>query len=216
MKSSTKAVAEFGVMLAVLFVAMTLDRAFSAWNLVSFAIVSVAATASFAMLKNRPLLAIASGSFFGLASLVTAFMFGKTAFFNPLVSVLPRMFIGITGYGAYKLAELLLCRVKNKRISEYIALTAGAAFVALSNTVYTLTCLWLFAQGDPLFVAFNVVFLTNALPEMVVAALATPPIVLGVRRGLRLGIDGKPRKKERDGYGGAAEKAAEIKKDGNV
>lgn len=209
MKNSTKAVAEFGVMLAVLFVAMTIDRAFSVWNVVSFAIVSVAATASFAMLKNRPLLAVASGFFFGIASLVTAFMFGKTAFYNPLVSVLPRIFVGITGFGVYKLAELITRRLKDKRVAQYIALTLGAAVVALSNTVYTLTCLWIFAQGDPLFVVFNVMFLTNVLPEMLVAAIATPAIVLGVRRGLRLGVDGKPRIKSAKDVNDPVEASAE-------
>lgn len=196
MKRTTKVIAELGVMLAVLFVSMTLDRALSMWTPIAFTVVSISVVATFAMLRNNPWYALASGFFFGIASLITAFMFGRTTFYNPLVAVLPRTFIGITGYGVYRLVRLALTWVNNERVKEYISLSFGGAFTAFSNTIFTLLCMWAFAKGDPLFRAFSVVFLTNILPELIIATVVTPILTLGVRRGLRLGVDGKPRKKQ--------------------
>ncbi|MBQ7227017.1 MAG: hypothetical protein IJX05_01300 [Clostridia bacterium] len=195
-KNTTRVISLLAVMLALLFVAMTLDRAISVWSPVSFAIVSTATVSTFALLKRKFQVAIAAGFFFGIASLVTAFMFGKTTFYNPLVAILPRAFVGITGYGVYRLVALILRKIKNERIREYIALSFGGAFVALSNTIYTLTCMFLFAQGDPLFVAFVGVFITNVLPELLCSIIVTPLLVLGVRRGLRLNVDGSERLKK--------------------
>ena len=195
-KNTTRVISLLAVMLALLFVAMTLDRAISVWSPVSFAIVSTATVSTFALLKRKFQVAIAAGFFFGIASLVTAFMFGKTTFYNPLVAILPRAFVGITGYGVYRLVALIVRKIKNERIREYIALSFGGAFVALSNTIYTLTCMFLFAQGDPLFVAFVGVFITNVLPELLCSIIVTPLLVLGVRRELRLNVDGSERIKK--------------------
>lgn len=196
MKRTTKVIAELGIMLAILFVTMTLDRALSAWLPIAFTVITISVVATFAMLRNNPWYAIAAGFFFGLSSFITAFMFGKTTFYNPLVAILPRTFIGITGYGVYRLVRLALSWVNNERVKEYIALSFGGAFTAFSNTIYTLFCMWLFAKGDPLLMAFSLAFLTNILPELIIATIITPLLTLGVRRGLRLGVDGKPRKKQ--------------------
>ena len=192
----TKIVSLLAMMLALLFVAMTIDRAISAWSPISFAIASTATVSMCALFKRNLPFSIATGFFFGVASCITAFMFGRTAFYNPLVSILPRTFVGIIGYGVYRFLDFVLKRIKNEYLREYIALSFGGAFVALSNTVLTLTCLWLFAQGDPLFMAFTAVFLTNILPELLIATIITPPLVLGVRRGMRLNVNGTERKKK--------------------
>ena len=199
-------------MLAVSIVAMTIDRLLSTYLFLSFAIASVATTAAFSLSRRKFLEALGAGLLFGVASFVTMFFgLSKTpAFFNPLVSILPRVFVGVTGFGAYLLTEKLAgLFVKNDRVREYVALSVGGGFVALSNTVYTLTCLWLFAQKDPTFVAFSFLFMTNVLPEMLVAIVATPPIVLGIRRGLRLNTDGgEKRKAEGDAPGGYSNEEA--------
>lgn len=209
-KDSIRLIALYGVMLAVLLVAMTIDRLLSSLEVLSFAVASVATTATFSLTRRKFLDALGAGFFFGLSSLITALWFGKTAFFNPLVSVLPRTFIGITAFAAYLgLSKLFGLFVRNERVREYIALSVAGGLVAVSNTVYTLTCLWLFAQGDPTFIAFNAVFITNALPEMIVAIVATPPIVLGVRRGLRLNPDGTERVKKEESAENIAKVAAE-------
>ncbi|MBP5593694.1 MAG: hypothetical protein J6X75_05990, partial [Clostridia bacterium] len=62
-------VALYGVMLAVLFVSMSIDRALSVALPISFAIASVAATATFALTRRRLLDAFGAGFFFGVASL---------------------------------------------------------------------------------------------------------------------------------------------------
>ena len=206
-------VALYGVMLAVLFVSMSIDRALSVALPISFAIASVAATATFALTRRRLLDAFGAGFFFGVASLITAFMFGKEAFYNPLVAVLPRAFVGLAAILFYFAADYLFgLFIKNERIREFVSLLVGGGVTALANTVFTLTCLWVFAQGSPTFTAFAVNFLTNILPEMGIAMGLTPFVVLGVRHGLRLNIDGtaKAKKEESPANEAAATQKAEA------
>lgn len=195
MNSKTKRVTLYAVMFAVILVAMTLDRMFSFFNILAFAIFALAATCTFAFAKDNPWDAVAAGFFFGLASNLTAFWFGKTTFYYPWTAILPRLFVGITAYGAYRLMRLILGRMKSVRGREYIALSVAGAIAPLSNTVYTLSCLYFFAKGDPLYIAFVTAFFTNVLPELIITTIATPLLVLGVRRGLGLDITGKPKYK---------------------
>ncbi len=215
MKNKTvRIIALYGVMLAVLFAAMMIDRLISAYNVLSFAVASVAVTAAFALSRRSFAEAAGAGFFFGIASFVTAFYFGKEAFYNPLVSVLPRALTGITGLALYLLCEKLFgLFVKNETVRQYAALSVAGGAVALSNTIYTLTCLFLFAQGSPTFVAFSTVFLTNVLPELLITVIATPPLVLGVRHGLRLNADGSVRAKRTENP--EKEKAAAVAAAGN-
>lgn len=193
MNSKTKRVTLYAVMFAVILVAMTLDRMFSFFNIMSFAIFALAATCTFAMAKDNVWDALAAGFFFGLASNLTAFWFGKTTFYYPWTAILPRLFVGITAYGAYRLIKLVLSRMKNERGREYIALTVAGVIAPLSNTVYTLSCLYFFAQGDPLYMAFVAAFFTNVLPELIITTIAAPLLILGVRRGLGLDVTGRPK-----------------------
>lgn len=197
MNSKTKRITLYAVMFAVILVSMTLDRMFSFFNVLSFAVFTLAATCTFALAKDNFFDALAAGFFFGLASNLTAFWFGKTTFYYPWNAILPRLFVGVTAFGAYRLVRLILGRMKNTRVREYIALSVAGAVAPLSNTVYTLSCLYFFAKGDPLYIAFMASFVTNVLPELIITTIAAPMLILGVRRGLGLDITGQPRIKKR-------------------
>lgn len=193
---NSKIAALLAVMFAAIFVSMTLDRLLSFFLPISFAILSVASCLSFAIIKNKWLYAPLAGLFFGLASFITAFLFGKTAFYNPLISVLPRIFVGLFGFAAYRGMLFLLKEMPRRRTANIIASAVGSIIGVLTNTLLVLLALQLFNDGDKLFVVFQAIAITNFLPELIIATVLVPPIVVGVRRGMGVDADGIPAEAE--------------------
>ena len=65
------------------------------------------------------------------------------------------------------------------------AMPFACAVAAFTNTVIVLSMIWVFKVLDGMDVLY-VIFVTNAIPELIVPALIVPPIVFGVRSGLRI------------------------------
>ena len=108
------------------------------------------------------------GTIFGLFSFIQA---TTPLFKDPLVAILPRIFIGITAYFTY--AGL-------KRINEYLALIVSAAVGTLTNTILVLGMAVLrgyMAAGVALTVG-----VTHGLPEVVVAVIITVAVVAAWKR----------------------------------
>jgi uncharacterized membrane protein len=137
-----------------------------------------------------PMVGAFVGLMFGLFSLYTATITPLPiafAFINPLVSVLPRVLIGI---GAYYVYSLFTCIFKQKK--RALSVGAGAAAGALINTVGVLGMIYLlYAQrfldalgiGDvPAAVAIFGLALPNAPLELAAALLITIPVVAAVKR----------------------------------
>jgi uncharacterized membrane protein len=105
------------------------------------------------------------------------------AFMNPLVSVLPRILIAITAYYCYKLAA---------GKSKALGIGLGAAVGSLTNTVGVLGMIYLLyaaryaeVKGIAANTAGKVIFgiaLGNGLPEAVVAAVITIPVVMAIMK----------------------------------
>lgn len=262
-------VATLGIMAAVIVVATVLDKAYSlglvAIGGASLAVCSLVSVTLSAMLYNKFPYAIAAGALFGVTSFVLAYIFPSPIFQNPLASVVPRLFIGIVGFGAYRLArlaakgmmkfaeltrfpdvlsvclaivgaggvalyiilarealpaaayfvllwlagaaELLLigfavaCVARSfgktgERGAEHFALSVGAFFTVVANTALTLPMMFLVSDAfGSLADVYATLTLLNFLPELLVTTVLSPIVILGVRRGLRLGIDGRPRVK---------------------
>ena len=76
-----------------------------------------------------------------------------------------------------------------------------ATFVGLvANTLLYLVALGIYKniaglENSGLFATIYAVLFTNIIPEYLISLLAVPSIVLGVRKGLKLGIDGNNWKK---------------------
>jgi uncharacterized membrane protein len=89
-----------------------------------------------AVLIEGPWVGVSVGLVFGLCSLIRAWgsgMVGLTLFFrNPLVSVLPRMIIPLTAWGAYLLWNKL---IRRKGAADKVGAGVAAAVGALTNTV---------------------------------------------------------------------------------
>lgn len=123
------------------------------------------------------------GLFFGIVSLVRSFVpqgFLDPYFQNPIVSVLPRLLVGIVGYLVYK----GLSKVIKNRIAVS-SITGG--IVALLNTIFTMGTLILVYYNDisqsfsnngfTIFTALKTISLLNMLPEIAIGAILTPIII---------------------------------------
>lgn len=137
-----------------------------------------------------PLVGLMVGLLFGLFSIfqnMTAPNILSFAFLNPLVSVLPRVMIGLTAYYCYKLMP-----VKN----EGLKIAVGAAVGSLTNTVGVLGMIYLLyaadfaaARGiDPatVFAVVSGIAVTNGLPEAILSAMIAVPVIIMVKKARRM------------------------------
>lgn len=133
-----------------------------------------------------PMVGALIGLMFGLFSVyqnLSAPNFLSFAFYNPLVSVMPRILIGITAYYVYKLIA---------RYKESIGIAVGAAIGSFTNTVGVLGMIYIlylqeYAKAKELNIGAAVKALltaggTNGVLEAILAAVITVPIVLAVNK----------------------------------
>lgn len=195
-KQAARIIALLAIMFALIFVAMMLDKMVSMFlpTGISTASITLLVTFSLCFLHNEWWIGFAAGIMFGLASWLTAFIFGTPITVNPLVSVLPRIFVGIAAFSVYRII-LLLFKTKTTRKAQIVSITIATAVGLILNTVLFLTALNVYKQVmgqdyTALFEIIKIVLYTNIIPEYAISIVAVPLVVLGVRTGLKLGIDG--------------------------
>jgi uncharacterized membrane protein len=109
------------------------------------------------------------GAIFGIFSFLQV---GAPMFKDPLISILPRIFIGITAYFTYAGAKGIL---KNVQLGEYIALVLAAIVGTLTNTILVLGMAairgWL-APGVAVGLG-----ITHGIPEAIVASIIVVAVV---------------------------------------
>lgn len=133
-----------------------------------------------------PIVGATIGLLFGLFSIfqnITNPSLLSFALINPLVSVLPRILIGITSYYSYKFTPIKYDSVKAG---------VGAAIGSLVNTFGVLSMIFIlyaprYAEVKKInpSTAAKVIYgiaLTNGVPEAIIAVLITIPVVLAVKR----------------------------------
>lgn len=133
-----------------------------------------------------PLVGAMIGLIFGLFSIaqsITTPNILSFAFINPLVSVLPRVLIGITTYYAYKWT------VSNR---ESVRIGLGAVVGSLTNTVGVLSMIYILyaaqfaaVRGIEMGAAIKVIWsiaLVNGIPEAIIAAAISIPVVGAIKK----------------------------------
>lgn len=137
-----------------------------------------------------PLVGLIIGTSLGLFSWIRSFTPAvplDVLLQNPLVSVLPRMLIGIFAYYAYK----LISKFNNKT-----GVILGAAVGSLTNSVFVLGMLFLIyyekikviatdlGHSTPIYLLFTII-MTNSLAELAASIIIATPIVIAVRKVLK-------------------------------
>jgi uncharacterized membrane protein len=182
MKSSSKVIALSGVMGALTFVVMFLETyVFTVLIPLAppcFLSISLAITLSLAGEKKYMFI---GGTILGVCSLITAFIIGNPVFILPWISILPRIFIGIVAYWVAKLVEKIFTKAQNKFVKNYIPAGVGAIFGVVTNTVLTLTMMFLckFVGVEGIIATFMAI---NFPIEVVASAILVPILVNTLRR----------------------------------
>lgn len=134
-----------------------------------------------------PMVGAIIGFFFGMFSLIQNYIAPSSifspAFQNPIISVLPRILIGITSYYAYKFMF-----GKN----ETLRVGVGAVLGTITNTFVVLTMIYLLypnlaflKPGAGANSAAKIIYgiaLTNGIPEIIVGTLITVPVVMALKK----------------------------------
>jgi uncharacterized membrane protein len=122
-----------------------------------------------------PWVGVIIGLIFGAFSLLQAAIAptGPTDvwFTNPIISILPRLFIGPAAWLAYQAL---------KRVNEIVGLTAAGLVGALTNTILVLGMLGLYRYLP--WALIVTIATTNGLPEAVAAAIITVAVVAAWKR----------------------------------
>lgn len=122
-----------------------------------------------------PVVGTAIGLIFGLFSLLQAILAPTGPvdvwFQNPVISVLPRLFIGVIAWLGYKAL---------KNVNEPLALVVAGILGTLTNTVLVLSAIGLF--GHLPWAALPPIAVANGLPEAVLAAILTVAVVVAWKR----------------------------------
>lgn len=141
------------------------------------AITIMAAPVIIGAVLEGPLVGSIIGFLFGLFSLINASgAFGPVGpldriFLNPVVSVLPRLFIGPVAWLAYRALE---------RVSIPAALVASGLAGSLTNTILVLGTIGLFGYAP--WAPLGIAALGNGLPEAAANAVLTLAVVAAWKR----------------------------------
>ena len=140
------------------------------------------------------------GTIFGVCAFIISFMVAYVPMYNPLISVLPRVLMGIAAYWVYHLfsycvhrslekrekkGKPALARAKNIFLRETLPAAIGGLIGALVNTVLVLLMMSFFG-GDEFAIAFKVAIAFNSPIEMACCAVLVPVYVRVMKRTLKL------------------------------
>ncbi len=133
-----------------------------------------------------PMVGMTIGLIFGIFSImqnITTPNILSFAFINPLVSVLPRVLIGLTSYYVYKLSY-----IKKDSVRIGLATIVGS----LTNTFGVLTMVYVlyaakFAASkgiDPSIAAKTIygIAIINGVPEAIIATVITIPVIIAIKK----------------------------------
>jgi len=144
-----------------------------------------------------PVAGMVIGLIFGVSSIIQALLRPNIlsfAFVNPLVSVLPRILIGLVSYYSYRLVFELFSSNKEKvsKWRDSVSVGVSAALGTLTNTVGVLGMMYLLF-ADRIATAMGVareavggvvlaIGLTNGIPEIIIAVLITVGVIRAVKK----------------------------------
>lgn len=189
--STTQVIVWYAMVGALLFAARNLDHLLTGWLTINAMVVTLPAAYVSIFVKPTFFNAIATGTILGVMSLLTSVIYpsGTTPFFvNPLVSIVPRILVGIVAWGVF----VLLRKISSKKIWYVVAVAVACVIATLVNTVTVISMLTVFENlasnigvdfGAIIDALIAVVGINMAL-EVVISPFIVPLTTIGVRRSL--------------------------------
>ena len=169
-QTTSKKIAFYGVSSALMFVFLLLETYVLtiAFGALTPAVLTLPFAVALSLFLGKKGMFI-GGTIFGCCSFVLAICISNPVFINPLISILPRVFIGVVAYATFALTKKLF---KN----EVVAYSVGGAFGILTNTVCTIFMLWVF-KYSALAAVFSTLMSINFIGEFVGAIVLVPVYV---------------------------------------
>ncbi len=127
---------------------------------------------------------LSGGLIFGCCSFFLAVIISNPIFLNPLVSILPRILIGIVSFFVYLLLTILTRNSDNKFVHEILPISVASVFGILTNSVCTIFMMWVFNAAE-LAAVFSVVISINFVGEVVGAVILCPIYVNVMKKVVR-------------------------------
>lgn len=193
-KDKAHFVAFVGVMFALIFVLFLLEGAVLSGLGMTACILSLPVAIALSIYDDWKK-SFVGGTLLGLASCLFCLIFASAFIFyaNPLISVLPRMFIGITAYWTYFGLSKLFKKAKSTFVRESIPAAIAGVVGSLTNTVLYLLAVNIWAGNimGSLTAIMNVA-VTIYFPIELAACLVLVPIYVAVLKKVNHTLINKP------------------------
>lgn len=199
--SKTKFIATNAILIALTIVFMAIPITVGPIRLAVLMLVPIVVASQALGFKSS----LVSSAALGIMSCVFSLMFSadplSILFRNPLVSILPRLFIGPVMYGVYTGFVKLM---KNKKGSKVIASFFGTMAGVITNTVLVVAMMWaLYYNREISGTVISKEFLSGLLAlnfviEITVCSIISPPIVIAVQKMIKGDIKRRSRKNNED------------------
>ena len=181
MNNKAHNIAYFGVMTALVFVVLALETyVFIAFINPSPAFLTIPLAIALC-LRGRKSDMFVGGTILGVCSFILSFIVGLAAFYNPLISVLPRVFIGIVAYYTGMGFTKLFRNSNSKIVREYLPLSIAGMAGVLTNTVLVISMLALF-DFSGITAVLTTILSFNFLIEFICGAILVPVLVLAIKK----------------------------------
>lgn len=182
-KDKAHVVAFIGVMLALIFVLFMLEGALSIVAGISTCILSLPVAIALSVYDDWKSSFI-GGTLLGVSSCIFCLIFGMAVYANPLVSILPRLCLGVTAYWTTFGLSKLFKKAKNKYLREIFPISVGAIVGTLTNTVLYILSIGIFVSNDIMGVGTQLMQIAVAIyfPIELVASFVLVPVYVGVMR----------------------------------
>ena len=179
-------VAFVGVMFALIFLLFLLEGTIALFAVATPCILSIPVAIALSIYDDWKKSFI-GGTLLGLSSCLFSLIFASVylPYANPLIAVLPRVFIGITAYWTYFGLSRLFRKVKSKYVRESLPAAIAGAVGTVTNTVLYMTSLYIWNgwlsdfYGEQITTAIQLITIIYFLVEFV-ASFILVPIYVGV------------------------------------
>lgn len=179
-RSKSFLIAFLGVMLALIFSLLYLETLLTLWIGISSAILSLPIALALSMYKDFKYSFIGM-TLFGICSFILSFILGYVIFQNPLISVLPRIVVGVLAYlilvGVTKLFSKF---IKNEKVRERVSLHVATFFAVVLHTAIVLFAIDHSASYFE--TTFKTIFAFNFLFELLASVIFVPSLCMALRR----------------------------------
>ncbi len=129
------------------------------------------------------------GAFWGITCVIKAFLepvLGNIPFQNPMVSVVPRIFVGL-------ITALVVGALLKTKLPKVVSLIIGAVAGTLTNTVLVITALNIFGGFETLALGISTTLTAivstligvNGIIEIAVAVILIPPLYMAIEKAVK-------------------------------